>query len=87
MEHTQLMLRYAILRFVGAQGGTISSHELRDMIQEVLTVNGETITQEKVRMRRDGFIDFGGGGVGSQQNSLTAQGQAILTNINALLSG
>ena len=48
---------------VGAQVDTISSRELRDMIQEVLRVNGQAITQEKVRMRRDGLIDFGGGGV------------------------
>lgn len=87
MEHAQLMLRYAILRLIG-EVDTISSHELSVMIQEVLRVNGETISQEKGRMRRDGFIDFGGGGPGSQQNnSLTAQGQAILIDIDALLSG
>lgn len=86
MEHAQLMLRYAILRFVG-EVDTISSHELRVKIQGILRVNGRAITQEKDRMGSDGFIDFGGGGVGSQQNSLTAQGQAILTDIDALLSG
>lgn len=87
MEHAQRILRYTILRLVGTQEDTISSHELRNMIQEVLTVRGEAITQEKNRMRRDDLINFGGGGEGSQQNSLTDRGRETLANIDALLVG
>lgn len=87
MEHDRLILRIAILRFVGAQVGTISSQDLCVMIEGVLTVTREAINQEKTRMRSDGLINFGGRGEGSQQNSLTVQGQAILTDIAALLSG
>ena len=87
MERTQRILRYTILRLVGAQDDTISSYKLRLKIQDVLKVSGEDITQEKIRMRTDGFIDFGGGGEGSQTNSLTDQGREILGDVDALLAG
>jgi len=87
MEHAQRILRYTILRLVGAQDDTISSRELRVMIQDILKVSGEAITREKIRMRTNGFIDFGGRGVGSQQNRLTDRGRKILGDVDELLAG